>query len=559
MPTMIGMRAFLRGATALAFALSWHAPALASYDQLVALHAEWRAFEAPAMRDGVPDYTPAAMRRKLEGLREFRARLDAIDPRDWPVARQVDHRLVRAEMNGLEFHLRVLQPWARDPSFYASVRDSQSDTPAEEGPTIHGAIRLWKYPVWPRTSLSKLRSLTRDEQRGLAAELRTVPKLLAQARTNLAGSQARDLWIGGIGTMRGQSATLAELAERTRGAGRELRDAVAAARVATDDFAEWLEREAPSRRGPSGIGKELYTWHLRNVLLVPRTWDDEVAMQRQELDRAHASLHLEEQRNRALPPLEPVPDAEAFARLQQATITGYLDFLRRSGLLTVKDYYDAALRERVFAFHPEATRHFFHQCTHRDPTTLWTHLLHYWDLAAMEREPHASPIRRAPLLYNIWMSRSEGMTTGLEEWAMHAGLYDARPRSREIVWIMLAARAARGLATLRAHANEIDMQAASRFHVEWTPRGWMRPDQDLLGFEQLLYMRQPGYGTSYLTGARMIDGLMRRRAAAQGAAFTTRGFFDSVFAAGLIPVSMIEWELTGDGTGVADLGLEPLP
>jgi uncharacterized protein (DUF885 family) len=177
----------------------------------------------------------------------------------------------------------------------------------------------------------------------------------------------------------------------------------------------------------------------------------------------------------------------------------------------------------------------------------------------MEREPHASPIRRAPLLYNIWMSRSEGMTTGLEEWAMHAGLYDTRPRSREIVWIMLAARAARGLATLRAHANEIDMQAASRFHVEWTPRGWMRPDQDLLGFEQLLYMRQPGYGTSYLTGARMIDGLMRRRAAAQGAAFTTRGFFDSVFAAGLIPVSMIEWELTGDGTGVADLGLEPLP
>jgi len=28
---------------------------------------------------------------------------------------------------------------------------------------------------------------------------------------------------------------------------------------------------------------------------------------------------------------------------------------------------------------------------------------------------------------------------------MHAGLYDDTPRSREIVWIMLAQRAARGL------------------------------------------------------------------------------------------------------------------
>lgn len=559
MRTVIGMRTFLHTAAALVLALLCTPAALANYDQLVALHAEWRAFEAPEFRDGVPDYSPAAMNRKLEGLRAFRARLDAIDTRGWPVSRLVDHRLVRAEMNGLEFYLRVLQPWARDPSYYASVRASQSDTPAEEGPTIHGAIRLWKYPAWPRTSLSQPRALTRDEQRSLASELRTVPKLLAQARSNLAASQARDLWVGGIGTMRGQSATLARLAERTRGAGRELRDAIEAARSATDEFAAWLESEAPTRRGPSGIGKEYYTWHLRNVLLVPRTWDDEVAMLRQELDRAHASLRLEEQRNRGLPPLEPVPDAAAFARLQQASITEYLEFLRSSGLLTVKDYYDHALRERVFDFHPEATRHFFHQATHRDPTTLWTHFLHYWDLAAMEREPHASPIRRTPLLYNIWMSRSEGMTTGLEEWAMHAGLYDARPRSREIVWIMLATRAARGLATLRAHANEIDMQAASRFHVEWTPRGWMRPDQDLLGFEQLLYMRQPGYGTSYLTGARMIDELMRRRAAAQGPAFTTRGFFDAVLSSGLVPVSMIAWELTGDGTGVADLGLEPLP
>ena len=88
------------------------------------------AFERPAIRDGAPDYTAAAMARKHEELATYRARLAAIDPNDWPISGQVDHHLVRAEMNGLDFNIRVLRPWARDPAFYASVWTAQSDTPA---------------------------------------------------------------------------------------------------------------------------------------------------------------------------------------------------------------------------------------------------------------------------------------------------------------------------------------------------------------------------------------------------------------------------------------------
>ena len=35
---------------------------------------------------------------------------------------------------------------------------------------------------------------------------------------------------------------------------------------------------------------------------------------------------------------------------------------------------------------------------------------------------------------------------------------------------------ARGLASLYAQANMFDLQQAKAFQVEWTPRGWMRPD-----------------------------------------------------------------------------------
>jgi hypothetical protein len=55
----------------------------------------------------------------------------------------VDHHLVRAEMNGMDYHLRVLQPFARDPAYYVSIITSESDTPAKEGPVIHGAIKLY--------------------------------------------------------------------------------------------------------------------------------------------------------------------------------------------------------------------------------------------------------------------------------------------------------------------------------------------------------------------------------------------------------------------------------
>jgi hypothetical protein len=528
------------------------AAAESSYQDVVSLFQRWRAFEVPARLNGAPDYTAAAMQRRRAGLQQLQAELAAIDPTPWPVAQQVDYHLVRAEMNGLEFHLRVLMPWQRDPSFYASIRESQSDTPAEEGPTIHGAVRLWKYPFWPHTSLSVVSPLSAADQERLARELEQIPPLLEQARRNLTGN-ARDLWIGGIKTHQEQGETLAQVAEKTRGASRALRSAVEKARAANRDFVAWLQAQAPSKTGPSGLGKDDYNWHLRNVLLVPMTWDAEVTIMQRELARAHASLALEEQRNRQLPPLEPVNSAEQFAQLQDRAIRKYLDFMKAKDILPIKPYYEQALRERVFDYYPEATRHFFHQATHREPMTLWTHFYHYWDKAQEQAEPYPSQIRRSPSLYNIWMSRSEGMATVMEEWMMHAGLYDDNPRAREIVWIMLANRAARGLGSLYAVDNRVTMAGASDIHVNGTPRGWMRRDLDLLGFEQLLYMRQPGYGPSYVTGARMLDAVMMERKQQLGDKFTMRGFFEELNAAGMIPVSLLRWQLTGRDDEIREL------
>jgi uncharacterized protein (DUF885 family) len=519
----------------LAFEAGAATPPPPNYGTLTTLFEEWRAFETPPLANGAPDYTAATFERRLKALPAFRERLEAIDTSAWPVEARIDQALVRAEMNGFDFYARVLKPWARDPAFYQTVWEEQSDTPAHEGTTHHGLVELWTYDY----------PLSRADATKLAGELAIVPPLLAQARGNLDGN-ARDLWITGTGTMQGQVAALDALGKKTAGSGRALAAAIREAREATASFVEWLEAEAPKKNGPSGIGKENYDWSLKNVHLVPMTWDEEVDLLKRELARAHASLELEEARNAGKPELPVIGTPEEYERRGQEAVTRFLGFLESRDLYPMRDNMDPALRAKIGGFVPLETRNFFAIATHYEPLTLYTHFYHWWDLARMRDEPHASPIRRGPLLYNIWDSRAEGMATAMEEFMLHAGLFDEQPRAREIIWIMLAQRAARGLASLYAHANLFDLQQAKAFQVKWTPRGWMRPDLDLLGFEQQLYLRQPGYGTSYVTGKYLLEDLMRVRADQLGKDFTLKRYFEEVNEAGLIPVSMIRWQMTGE-------------
>jgi len=504
------------------------------YADLVTLFAEWRAFERPPVREGAPDYTAATCARRHAELAAFRARLDSIAANAWPIEQRVDVEIVRAEMNGFDFDVRVLQPWVRDPAFYATVWTEQSDTPAHEGPTPHGVVDLWTY-AFP---------LSPEDETRLATELRPIPALLEQARMNLTGT-ARDLWITGTGTMRGQAKDLADLAAKIASGGAELRRIVDSARRATDAFVVWLDAQAPGKTGPSGIGKENYTWNLRHVHLVPMSWEEEVDLLERELARSHAALRLEEERNRNLPQISVAADEPEYQRRANLAVTKLIAFLRDRSLYPMRDYMDPALREHLGQFVPLASRNFFAIAMHYDPLTLYTHASHWWDTARMRLEPHPSPIRRGALRYNIWDSRSEGMATAMEELLLHAGLYDDTPRVREIVWIMLAQRAARGLAALYLQANEMDIAQAKAFQVEWTPRGWMRPDLDLLGFEQQLYLRQPGYGTSYVTGKYLLEDLIRERSHQLGDAFSMRRWFDELNSAGMIPVSLIRWQTTG--------------
>jgi hypothetical protein len=508
------------------------------YQDLLTLFAEWRQFESPPLLEGAPDYTSERFASRYEEFKVLRERLEAIDPSEWPVAQQVDWQLVRAEMNGFEFNYRVLRPWARDPAFYETIWTYRSDVPGHEGPTHHALTELWTYEF----------PLSASEQQRLLDDLSVIPPLMKQARANLIGN-ARELWIAGIRNIREQRENLDLIEARTADtANAELQAMIEAGKLATDELIAWLEAQAPTKTGPSGIGKENYSWYQQNVHLLPMSWEDEVRLLKRELDRAWASLKLEEHRNRNLPPMRAAQNAAEYDRMADEAATRLMKFLEEQEIVTVEDYFEPALREQLGSFVPVETRNFFWIAAHYDPTPLYTHFWHWFELARMDNEPNASPIRRDALLYNIFDSGNEGTATGVEEMFMHAGLYDDRPRSRELVWIMLAQRAARGLGSLYAHANEMTMEEAGTIHMDWTPRGWMKTEKELLIFEQHLYLRQPGYGTSYVTGKYWLERTLAdyaRLKEERGEPFSLRQFFDELNATDSIPIAMSRWEMTG--------------
>jgi len=71
--------------------------------------------------------------------------------------------------------------------------------------------------------------------------------------------------------------------------------------------------------------------------------------------------------------------------------------------------------------------------------------------------------------------------------------------------------------------------------------------------EQYLYLHQPYYGASYLGGKHQVEMFLAERARQLGDEFTIKRFFDETNGSGLIPMSLIRWELSGNAEEVLEL------
>jgi uncharacterized protein (DUF885 family) len=511
-------------------------PAANDYAGLVKLFQDFRAFAPPHVRDGVPDYTAAAMAQQAKELQGFMQRLAAIDDSQWPVSQRVDYMIVLAEMRGLEFQHRVVRPWQRDPAFY-------STTDLGFGPKIHGAMSIPKLP------------LSKQDAAAYRVKLAAVPKILEQARSNLTDARG-DLARLAIVQKQIERNVYDQLARDLARSNPQLQREAARARDATDKFLGWLQETEAQLPPHAGIGREDYDWYLKHVLLFPYTWEEMRVIAQREYERSLTFLKIEEHRHRGAPMIEPATSLEEFERRRAEADADLLRFLRDEQIMTVPDWLVPPVGEGPYVlptdrdpankgpFAAPIKRHFFRETEDRDPRPLRAHNLPGHQLDQMMIERDTRPIRGQHLLYFIGGTRAEGWAFYLEEFIQQAGFLDERPQAREINYILQTKRAARVLPELMLHANLWTYDEALKSLTSRTPY-WMGPNDSIARFDLELYLRQPGYGIGYYMGKVQLEALLAERAAALGRDFDLKKFHDDFLAAGVIPIALIRWEMTG--------------
>ena len=499
------------------------------YEDLVSFFKKWREFQKPNVVNGVPDYTVQAMAEQKRLIPKLKRDLSAIDCSSWPIPQQVDYEIVRAEINGLEFDHRILKPWARNPIFYAVIQMEEPDVPARETPEIYGVLNVFESSF----------PLNEKDQAIFKGKLAAIPDILLQAKQNLI-EEAGDLWLLANQKKKRESANLANLAGQLDASSPDLADLARRAQVAVDDFAVWLEQKRKGMKAFSGIGVAEFDRNMKEVHLVPYGWKEQVELIERELERSLASLALEEHRNRRLPALIAAGSLEEIQDRRKKSVAEFMSFLQNEGIFTVPDYMQLSDEVRVFI--PPEQLDFFTHVMYRDPLVLGCHGVHWLEKQREKRNTHS--IRSGALLYKIWDSRAEGLATAFEELMMQAGIFEEHPRAKELVYIMLAFRAIRAIGGLKLHSGEFTLEEAITYAVEKTPRGYIQPNSNMILQDYALYLSEPGYGSSYVIGKLQLDRLIADRATQLGERFQLKDFFDDYFARGVIPASLIRWEMT---------------
>lgn len=474
-----------------------------SYEALEQFFVDWQSELEPDMIDGIPDYRAATMQAQYRELGRWKKRLEAMDISDWPVFQQIDWYVVWSDMNAMIFAHRVKKPWLRDPAFYVLYVDAIADPDAALNPRIPGSFTLTK----------PIDQLTSGGVEELTNQLSKASELWEQARTNLTGD-AGDLWILGAESFRRQSRDLNRLAAQIGASRPELAEAIREAVAASNAFVEWLLAEADAKEGTSGVGELEYTWNLRNVHLLPYSWEDEKLLVERDLTQALAHLYLEEDRNRST-----VIGTDSTATRME-TFKEFVQYLETVGIRAA-NLMDTAGNDRNMG-----------------STRSWT------DLISRGNASSLSSIRKTHANATIYNAR---IPSGMEAFLLQTALETKSPPSREFAWMLLAQRAARAYGALMQHGLEADHAEATRQAAAWMPERFQQQmDRNELARLEHRYLQHAGLGTSYVIGRLEVERLLATYAKELDGPFSLRSFVENFHQSGQIPLSLIYWEMTGD-------------
>jgi uncharacterized protein (DUF885 family) len=529
-------------------------PTTESFDKLARDFWTWRAKYAPFTGDdvnrierpgGIRDWSQASVERRRKDLGEFEARWRKMDSHNWPIPQQVDYKLIGSALSRVHWELDINPRWKRDPNFYIE----QTLTPIVEALTVPA----------PYDEAHSREILTR---------IHNVPAILDQAAQNLDKPPAPFANVA-IQTLDGVRDRLRKTATALAGSTtlneQELKSATDRTANALEKFRQQLKDKLPSLSQQTALGRDAYSWFLRNVALMPYSPEELLAMGRQEWNRAVASEAYEKNRNKDVPPLKSADNMEDWIKDAAAKELQIRDFLQTREILTVPDWFQhytlrsmpeylrvlqafgetddftspSRLKDSCIRYvtEPSGNLGYFWRATAEDPRPITVHEGipgHCFQLCLSWK--HEDPIRR----HYYDSSANEGIGFYAEEMMLQAGLFDDSPHTREIIYNFMRLRALRVEVDVKLALGQFTLEQAAKYLQENVPMDAQTAHQEAIAFST-----GPGQAITYQIGKLQILKFLADARMQQGDKFNLHAFHDFIWKNGNVPIALQEWEYLG--------------
>ena len=530
----------------------------------------WRTVSAPITGDDIPrmtrpmgwtpDWSPEAINKRRHALAAFEGTWKHLDPSSWPVAKQVDYRLLGSALARVHWELDYTRSWQRDPAFYIDQ-------------TLCGVyLQLIEPPPFSR-------------QRGdqIILQLDSFPATIRDAESNLASGEGAAapfarLTIDYLKDVRPRMEEFARaIKPQLEGPARDKLDAsVEKGIAALEDYRKWLEDHVGSMTEKTAVGRDAYVYFLKNVALIPYTPEELLAMGHQEWARSVAFQTYEDHRAAGTPQLKMFPDAQAQIKAESRDEEAIRKFLVDKKILSVPDWaqhyinrpmpdYMAPLadlsvtddltgpdRLKEPGIHwipkPSTSLGYFDLATAYDTRPILVHEGipgHYFQLILSWANP--DPIRR----HYYDSGANEGIGFYAEEMMLEAGLFDDNPRTREIIYNFARLRALRVEVDVKLALGLFSMQQAADYLHRTVPMD----ARTALG-EASSFAAGPGQAISYQVGKIQIMNFLADAHRAQGDKFDLQEFHDFVWQNGNVPIALQRWEYLGQNDEIDALDSE---
>jgi uncharacterized protein (DUF885 family) len=522
----------------------------------------WRAKYAPFTGDdvnrmerpsGTRDWSRASIDTRHSDLAQFESRWKKVDSSSWPIAQQVDYKLIGSALSRVRWELDKNPRWKRDPNFYIE----QTLTALAEALTIPA----------PYDEARSREILTRIEN---------IPSIVQQGLQNLENPPApfASVAIQNLDGIRERLRKMASsLAASTTLKPEELNSASERAADALEKFQRQLKEKLPKLPQQTALARDAYVWFLRNVALMPFTPEELLAMARQEWNRAVAFEAFEKNRNKDVPALKIATDINSWIKdaaekelqirkfleergilsvpgwVQRYTLRPTPEYLRALGFTENDDFTSPSrLKENCVRYVPEPSERlgYFWRATAMDPRPITVHEGipgHYFQLCLSWK--HEDPIRR----HYYDSGANEGIGFYAEEMMLQAGLFDDSPHTREIIYNFMRLRALRVEVDVKLALGEFTLEQAAKYLHEKVPM-----DEQTARQEAIAFATGPGQAITYQIGKLQIMKFLADARMQQGEKFNLRAFHDFVWKNGNVPIALQEWEYLGENYDVPPFG-----